>query len=136
MAGATVITLLIYASITLAKCPSGAIVGPHGSCYIIRFTPKDWQDASDECTKHGGFLASIHNDETNNFVGQWLSNFSPNADGLWIGAVSPTPEVLRSWRWTDASTFDYTNWAAGKEGVLTLSGHMPIHRCQICHNAF
>lgn len=121
MTGATTFLLLIHAGTALAKCPSGAIVGPLGSCYIIRFTPKHWHDAREDCVNHGGTLASIHNDDTNEFVGQSLSNFSRNADGLWIGAVSSTPQVLSSWRWMDTSTFNYTSWAPGNKTDLMLS---------------
>lgn len=119
MRGATTILHLLYAGIAFAKCPPGAVVGPVGRCYIIRYSPQEsWQNATEACTKEGGTLASIHSKETNDFLGTMLMNYGLNMwqqNGVWIGCQSDTPDVPGSWRWADNSTFNYSSWEEGND---------------------
>ena len=48
-------------------CPEGWIMREE-FCYLRVEEPKIWEDASSECKKKGGNLASIHNKEENDFI--------------------------------------------------------------------
>ena len=50
-------------------CPKGWIMREE-FCYLRVEEKKNWQDASSDCLKKGGNLASIHNKEENDFIFQ------------------------------------------------------------------
>ena len=52
---------------SVATCPEGWIKREE-FCYLVVKVHKNWQDASSECKKKGGNLASIHNKEENDFI--------------------------------------------------------------------
>ena len=56
-----------------------------------------------ECVGEGGFLASIHDAETNEFLVGIFEHRS------YIGGVYENG----LWTWTDGSVWDYENWRAG-----------------------
>ena len=70
---------------------------------------KTWENARNYCKNlapnNGGDLVSIHDTETNNYLG----NLGQTGKQAWIGAFrqSSDPE---DWAWTDGSAFDYSNW--------------------------
>ena len=67
-------------------------------------TTKSWDDARSECQNDGADLASVTSSEENSFVTTFTH--SP----AWLGGYLDGSE----WKWTDGSTFDYTNWDVGE----------------------
>jgi C-type mannose receptor len=77
------------------------------SCYIK--TPKqlDWSSAEEYCQAFGGHLISIHSQNEFNFYYNDYGMFGWN----WIGLFSS--DNMKTWKWSDESVLDYTNWAQG-----------------------
>jgi len=88
-------------------CPAGW-VRFKSSCYkVFSATRAGWMNAEAEiqCRENGGHLASIHSKEENDFV------TSLDSGVMWLGGYDNTEG---SWRWSDGSTFSFTNWGCGE----------------------
>lgn len=110
-----VFSLFIFGSIRLlAKtCPIDTLKGPDEKCY--GFFPYGFFHNESEhiCTDfYNGNLASIHNEETNEFIKN-NSVFFFDSDDFWIGGK--IGENGEGWLWTDKSSFDYRNFYKGKQ---------------------
>lgn len=68
-------------------------------------------------------LASITSAEENDFVQKLLVTTSA-ADAAWIGGIQDLPGTApdEGWRWTDGSTFGFTNWAPGEPNDIVAGG--------------
>jgi len=90
-----------------------------GKCY---FTPREsngklyhrtWTAAKQICQDRGGYLASIHSFEENQFVKSYIIQYVKSAYNsayyVWIGATDE--HIEGNWVWSDDSDWDYTNWA-------------------------
>ena len=73
---------------------------------------KTWENARNYCKNlapnNGGDLVSIHDTETNNYLG----NLGQTVGTPWIGAFRQSSDP-DDWAWTDGSAFDYSNWHSG-----------------------
>ena len=67
-------------------------------------TPRPWAQQQDHCNSIGGHLASVPDEETNNFL------LSIMKQRTFIGGQ----KASLSWTWTDGTSFTYTNWASGE----------------------
>ena len=65
---------------------------------------KTWNDARSHCKSLGGDLASVSSLEINTFLTILTS------DQAWIGGYKSGS----SWKWTDGSSVDYSNWMSGQ----------------------
>lgn len=68
-----------------------------GGCYVHSETVLDWYDASRECKKNGGDLATIANQDTHDFL---VNNVKIPASS-WIGAEWNSGV----WYWADGTTW-------------------------------
>uniref|UniRef100_A0A1I7YAQ0 C-type lectin domain-containing protein n=1 Tax=Steinernema glaseri TaxID=37863 RepID=A0A1I7YAQ0_9BILA len=103
--------VLLFLPISVAfaaqGCPPGAFASLAGDkCFNPVPLPTDFHTAEKICANAGGHLASIHNkydndvlDVSDHFGSYWLGGQDVNNDGRWT--------------WTDGSSFNYNNWAAG-----------------------
>ena len=102
---------------TFAVCPTD-----WDKCftYSVVNTPKTWADAQTYCEDEGGNLVSVHSAEENDHVAGLVSG------ELWLGGSDADAED--DWRWTDGSSFSYSNWAphqpanyGGNEDCLVIN---------------
>eukprot|EP00058_Branchiostoma_floridae_P018558 XP_002604047.1 hypothetical protein BRAFLDRAFT_71663 [Branchiostoma floridae] len=93
------------------NCPSGwSEYNNH--CYKLMTDKISWDKANTKCEQQGAKLASVQNEDENNFVADVIRN----AKGflryhVWIGLKR---EPDGQFRWADGSLLSYTNWAPGK----------------------
>ena len=74
---------------------------------------------------NGGDLVSIHNKETNDFLYP-LPRTSPDHHYFaWIGARRA--DEHSDWRWSDGSSWDYSNWGTGKPTNLRTDDYGGIN---------
>ena len=69
-----------------------------------------WSDARSKCQSEGGDLASVHDEDTNEFLKSHLRMYNSflGGTGTWVGRI---------WRWSDGSDFNYTNWNDNTTGT-------------------
>jgi len=84
-------------------------------CYKFFGKKTRWDYAQQECWKNEGFLASIKDQATNDFItGTLLKNIPDNTPyhQVYIGGrqINEGGYTKEHWAWTDGSGFDYTNW--------------------------
>ncbi|KAF8366449.1 hypothetical protein PRIPAC_84278 [Pristionchus pacificus] len=89
-----------------------------GVCYKIGAAAETWQDAQLNCKKVGANLASIHNQQENNFLRRLaVSNLA--VDGLFLGATISGKED--HFGWIDGTDWDYQNFYAERQNLPTNS---------------
>lgn len=72
------------------------------------YEKKNWAEAEAHCRSEGGQLASIHSEEQ-----QALAEKAAEGNHfIWLGGRR---DGSQGWRWSDNSTWDFTNWASGGE---------------------
>ena len=76
---------------------------------------QSWENARNHCKSlapnNGGDLVSIHDTETNNYLGNLQTVPVQTVGTPWIGAFRQSSDP-DDWAWTDGSAFDYSNWNA------------------------
>ena len=95
-----------------SECKGGKSFFAHNNkCYKFQTTKLFWSDARKSCQADGGDLASVVDQETNEFIKNLASGYT------WIGGyrVVDNQDV---WGWTDGSVWSYENWASGKPDNL------------------
>ena len=77
--------------------------------YTLHKENKYWNDAEAVCKSDGGQLASIHSDEE-----QELAKRAAEGHNVWLGGRREKGQ----WRWSDHSTWDFTNWDGGHREIV------------------
>ncbi|XP_033107417.1 macrophage mannose receptor 1-like isoform X2 [Anneissia japonica] len=75
-------------------------------CYFLSSTDGTWSEARDNCRGMGGDLASIHNDNENNYINSLQT--AASSGNIWIGLNDLTYQM--SFTWSDGSDMDYAIW--------------------------
>jgi len=99
---------LQYFSTCPLKCGEGWT--PYkNKCYKTYSPESDisWEDANFNCNNKRGQLASIPNEETNEFM-TFLSPTERTLIGGFATGKAPNPDL---WTWTDGTPWTYTKWA-------------------------
>ena len=110
-----VVTILLSVMLTRptppeATCPGGWFLFA-GRCYKYFNTTVDtWLEARNLCYSMGGDLASVPNQETNDFLVSIIRS------SAFVGGMK-----LGNWTWSDGSTFTYTNQPSGDGAVLEMT---------------
>ncbi|XP_039998644.1 macrophage mannose receptor 1-like [Xiphias gladius] len=78
-----------------------------GHCYIFLTDRCEWPDASANCVRHGGTLASIEDPDEQQFILNNVKKYADSHSSFWIGLFK-THKGL--WRWLDKTVMDYSNW--------------------------
>ena len=89
----------------VVSCPSGwEREGDH--CYFWSEEEKNWFEAEEACQRHGGHLASITNQDDDNYIkGKQIR--------AWIGGTDINKEG--TWLWTDCSDWSFNSgWRSGE----------------------
>ena len=94
----------------------------NGNCFQYTIHIFDsWTEARQFCTDNGADLASIPDEETNDFVLSLISSRT------FIGGVLDSSSG--AWTWTDGTLFSFTNWAIGQPSgdgpVLEMAWGVP-----------
>ena len=108
-------------------CSDGWTYFPNtGQCYRYFNQKLTWTEARAVCQNvNGGDLVSIHNKETNDFLYP-LPRTSPDHHYYaWIGARRA--DEHSDWRWSDGSSWDYSNWGTGKPTNLRTDDYGGIN---------
>ena len=75
--------------------------------YVPYEAKKGWHGAQAACEADGMSLATVHSKEDNDAIRDVTRD-----DVYWIGFNDLDREG--SWKWTDSSSTDYTNWRSGE----------------------
>uniref|UniRef100_A0A914QLM9 C-type lectin domain-containing protein n=1 Tax=Panagrolaimus davidi TaxID=227884 RepID=A0A914QLM9_9BILA len=92
-----------------ASCPNGSVEW-QTKCYYFLKNESAFVIAEEKCISLGGYLTSIHDGFTNNFIAQNAGlNFRESTETeFWIGLSDEiTPG---NWTWTDGSNLTFTEW--------------------------
>ncbi|KAM8849997.1 macrophage mannose receptor 1-like isoform 2-T2 [Spinachia spinachia] len=81
-------------------------------CYLTCADEIEWPDASANCIKHGGHLASIEDPSEQEFIQNSIEQFQDSHNSFWIGLYRTHAGI---WRWLDKAAMDYTNWRNGDD---------------------
>jgi len=103
---------------TTSTCANGSdesFFGGH--CYkLLDNSGQHYSDravCTRDCAEAGGLLTSVHSTEENSFIYSLLRPLKSGNDeqNAWIGA-----DLVggNSFKWTDGTAFDYTNWLPGE----------------------
>jgi hypothetical protein len=85
---------------TAVQCPPGWREF-EGHCYLPKGSIyNSWVAVENDCRIYGAHLTSIHSKAEDDFVKSLIGL------SFWIGANYQN----NAWRWSDNSTWDYTNW--------------------------
>ncbi|TKR62255.1 hypothetical protein L596_026243 [Steinernema carpocapsae] len=87
-----------------ANCFPDWIGSSDGHCYVLYEGRLSFKDASAICVIMGGHLASFHTSA------DWNKLDNQFDQDYYIGGTRKNGK----WQWTDGSTFNYSNWAAGQ----------------------
>ncbi|CAH1248684.1 CSMD1 [Branchiostoma lanceolatum] len=80
-----------------------------GKCYIMSDTRGTFVDAETKCAEEGGILATVKDQQVQDFLVQLLS--VSNKD-VWIGLTDQ--DVEGQFVWADGTPLVYSNWAPGE----------------------
>ncbi|XP_060100630.1 C-type lectin LmsL-like [Heteronotia binoei] len=86
-------------------------------CYELYERPRSFPKAEVVCqqNRNGGHLASITSKKQTESIGGYISEISKEKARVWIGLYrEQNSDLVRGWRWTDGSFFDYKNWVKGE----------------------
>ncbi|XP_044125233.1 polycystic kidney disease protein 1-like 2 [Bufo gargarizans] len=87
------------------------------ACYEVVRLKRTFHSAQSWCERGGGHLVFIHNQETQDFLGEHLSK---DVD-WWIGLVRNSPEQVDSGEesvtWLDMSNVTYSRWASQEDSA-------------------
>ncbi|XP_045209803.2 macrophage mannose receptor 1-like isoform X2 [Mercenaria mercenaria] len=93
-------------------CPSNIWTPYKNSCYMFMKTATNWMNARKFCQSHNSTLASILNENEQNFVFSQLPAMTGKIDQLFIGLNDI--DIQRKFQWTDGMAVTYTNWAVNE----------------------
>ena len=91
-------------------------------CYEVVSTRLSWSQALSSCRADGGDLASILDQETNDFIQSLITSKT------WVGGYRVVDDQS-VWGWTDGSVWSYENWSSNNPdnaaGVQDCVGMYP-----------
>jgi len=94
--------------------------GGNGHYYTVVSTPGgiNWYDAKNAAEAMGGYLATIHSEEENDFIFNlinkseyWVLDGAGNFEGPWLGGLR-NPNNYGEWIWETGEAWTYSKWAA------------------------
>merc|ERR1712098_30081 len=85
-----------------SSCPADW-TAHQSKCYKLFEETLSWEDAESYCQAEGAHLASVLNQEENNFIAGLAS------EKMWLGGTDKVNEG--TFVWTDGSSFSFTSWS-------------------------
>lgn len=89
----------------VSSCPEGWNKVDH-HCLFWPKISQIWLDAEQYCNNEGGDLASVTSENIQDYIGSEIQKQNPFQ--VWIGGIDK--EGNGTWRWTDGSVWDFTQW--------------------------
>ncbi|KAM9835261.1 uncharacterized protein ACBT44_016878 [Syngnathus typhle] len=90
--------------IAVSVCPTGwQEYSNH--CYFFGTDNLDWDKAEDYCVSKGGHLASIRDQQEQ----EWLAHQKTHRNWIGLRRAAPGSTV---WQWTDGTPFSFSGWGA------------------------
>ncbi|XP_029309189.1 macrophage mannose receptor 1-like [Cottoperca gobio] len=80
-------------------------------CYLILTNMIEWPDASANCIRHGGSLASIEDPLEQAFIQSNIKMYEDSQNSFWIGLYKTHKGM---WQWLDKTVMVYNNWLNGQ----------------------
>jgi len=111
---------LQYFSTCPLKCEEGW--EPYKNKCYKKYSPEtdiSWMNANFNCNNERGQLASIPNEETNDFIKNHFGKESTYIGGFATRQV-PDPD---SWAWTDGTAWSYMNWHPNEPNNIAVDEH-------------
>ncbi|XP_037128081.1 galectin-4-like [Syngnathus acus] len=99
---------LRHTCVAVSMCPTGW-QDYNNHCYFFGTDSRCWTQAEDYCVSKGGHLASIRDQQEQD----WLTQRTVKSLLYWIGLRHATPEGS-VWEWTDGTPFSYSVWYPGQ----------------------
>ncbi|CAH3036690.1 unnamed protein product, partial [Porites evermanni] len=95
-----------------ATCPEGYAKLPHSSrsCFSLKTTPLNWEDALYGCALDNGTLASLQSKEESDLVLNLI--IESKVPEAWIGLHDPAKESR--YVWVDGSSIPFSEWLEGE----------------------
>ncbi|XP_052803256.1 macrophage mannose receptor 1-like isoform X2 [Mya arenaria] len=93
-------------------CPSADWYPEQNVCWFIKVANVTWAQARATCQNMTSDLASIRNEQEQNFMYSLLPLVTSVNDQFWIGLTDAGNQM--QFRWTDGSQVGYTNWASSE----------------------
>ncbi|XP_036412536.1 galactose-specific lectin nattectin-like [Colossoma macropomum] len=72
-----------------------------------------WEEAEKTCVRNNAHLASVHDENEDNFIKRLIHAQSNKNIATWLGGYRSKTARDR-WYWTDGSHFDFAEWAPGE----------------------
>lgn len=95
----------------------------NGHTYLIVKGEKTWHESAAVCSKAGGYLAVIEDEEEQkaieDFVYDAVGMNDSGVDNVWIGGFYS--QLENKWKWTNGATFEYTNWDSRENKGIVYS---------------
>ncbi|GMT03694.1 hypothetical protein PENTCL1PPCAC_25868, partial [Pristionchus entomophagus] len=97
-------------------CGSFSHEADNDICYQVGMTASNWTEANTICHSFGANVASIHNDQENNFLRRLAVSKRLNNGLMLGGTVNGKTNTVK---WTDGTKYDYTKFTSGfpQEGL-------------------
>ena len=125
--GYSVVAALVFYLAFVARSSHAAVVTPispivedpvSGNQYQL-LSNADWKDSEAEAESLGGYLATIANQEQQNFVFDVFGGYQGAQRNLWIGLYDPSQDEnggshASNFVWASGAPVAYTNWNAGE----------------------
>ena len=80
----------------------------NGRKYALYDVPLTWHEAKEYCEEQGGHLATVSDENENEFIKSFIANGGQN--GYWLGATDEITEGI--WKWVTGEEFLFSDWYA------------------------
>uniref|UniRef100_A0A8C1C6P6 C-type lectin domain-containing protein n=1 Tax=Cyprinus carpio carpio TaxID=630221 RepID=A0A8C1C6P6_CYPCA len=84
-------------------------------CYKFFSRSTSWITAEKNCIDQHANLASVHNEQENNFLMGLLPSTTTRC---WLGVQDAVEEG--QWLWSDGTPYDYSNWCSNEPNNLNV----------------
>ena len=87
--------------------------------YTLHTSQKQWLEAEETCHSEGGHLVSVTSEEVHEIVKELVA--ADKSYYFWLGGRNE----LGEWRWSDNSTWEYTQWNRGNQMIWIAAVSTP-----------
>uniref|UniRef100_A0A8C0Y7M3 C-type lectin domain-containing protein n=1 Tax=Cyprinus carpio carpio TaxID=630221 RepID=A0A8C0Y7M3_CYPCA len=102
-----------------------------GRCYKFIFFTETWIAAERNCIALHANLASVHNEQENDFL---IGLLPSSTTRCWLGVQDAVEEG--QWLWSDGTPYDYSNWCSNEPNNLNVENcgeiNWKVLLCQVC----
>lgn len=126
MRGVRLLGLALLSSFVLAGTATAATVGPivnptNGHAYYL-LDAGTWDASEAQAVALGGHLATINDQEENDWISENMAMIAPAPGNLWIGLEdfdAPDPKTADSFHWISGDPSTFRKWRSDNPDFLT-----------------